>query len=73
MKMQVVSIMERSTGSVVAAIKRLLGITDGQAAALMPYGDASPTHFVGGYIPQDGMSETDRMLEEDNEGWDVIS
>ena len=63
--------MHNPTGSVRAIIKRILRITDEQAAVLMPGGEYSPAHFVGGYMQPDS-DDVERMRREDEEGWEVI-
>jgi hypothetical protein len=60
------------TESAAAVIRRLLRLSDKVVAALMPHGEDSPQHHVGGYLTDSGKSETDEMLDRDNQGWDII-
>lgn len=58
--------------SVAATIKRLLQVDDKVINALMPHGDSSPQHYIGGYDMLDGKSEVEAMYERDTDGWIVL-
>jgi len=64
--------MQHNSASVIALIRRLLKIDVKAASGLMPFGQDSPLHYVGGYTFDDGKSDAQDAYERDTDGWIVI-
>jgi hypothetical protein len=72
MKTLAESTRQNSTGSVAAAIKRILRISDRTVEALMPGGENDRQHYIGGYLNASGKSEIQEEYERDTEGWIIV-
>jgi hypothetical protein len=72
MKMQAESTRQSNTGSVAAAIKRILRISDRTVEALMPGGENDRQHYIGGYLVRSDKSEVQEEYERDTEGWTIV-
>lgn len=60
--------------SAIETIRRMLGLTDKQAATLMPGGDNSPLGFPGVIVDskEDDTSWAQREYEKDHRGWQQV-